>query len=285
MDHTRNTNILNTDDYKSMLDMVFEPYDNRTVLHQCDTNGMLTTQPCLYPEDNICHTYIMHPTGSIMGGDIVDIKCTLKPGSHVVITTCDKTRFYRCGEHVAIYKQVLTIHNNAELEYIVQENMFYNGCNATLDTLIDCKAGGRFMVWIWHCVGKTANMDTEQDGGISSKTIVLKNNRPVVAESILYNTKNPLMQSILGVEYPVSASFYISNDSSDIFGLVQSIIDELSLNPRQAICHVTMENQVIIVRMFSVHTHITKTAFTTIWQTIRQHRHQTAAEIPKIWAF
>ncbi len=285
MDYKQNTNSNDTGDYRAMLDMVFESAGGRTVLSRCQKVGSLDTQPPLYPEGNrnICHAYLIHPPGGVVGGDVLDVQCTLKCGTHAVITTSDKTKFYRCAEHVAVYKQVLTIHPHAELEYIVQENMFFNGCNARVDMLIDCKSGGKFMVWVWHCQGQTANTEYKQNGTIQGKTIVLMNSKPAVAENILFDFDNPITICQQGIEYPVSASFYISNDTPHMLRDIRNIIDAMPFDTSEGICVACLENHVIIIRMFSTTSAITRIAFTKIWQYIRKSRHQSETAIPCIW--
>ena len=67
----------------------------KTCLVRKKQRGPLTLQRPFYPENDTCHSYLLHPPGGVVGGDTLDIKVRAETGSHCLITTPGATKFYR----------------------------------------------------------------------------------------------------------------------------------------------------------------------------------------------
>ena len=51
------------------LDLEFVQKRERTILANKKTRGPLTVQRPFYPESDVCHVYLLHPPGGVVGGD------------------------------------------------------------------------------------------------------------------------------------------------------------------------------------------------------------------------
>src|SRR4051794_18255979 len=59
----------------------------KTVLMQRAHRGPLFVQRPFYPEgDAVCHTYLLHPPGGIVGGDALETRIDVESGGQVLLT-------------------------------------------------------------------------------------------------------------------------------------------------------------------------------------------------------
>src|SRR5687768_10776446 len=84
-----------TDTWHAELSLGFAHDGTRTVLAQKRHFGPLVVQRPFYPEGEICHAYIVHPPGGIVGGDRLRLNVDVSRKAHAVITTPAATKFYR----------------------------------------------------------------------------------------------------------------------------------------------------------------------------------------------
>lgn len=111
-------------------------------------NGPLRILQSLYPEgDAVCHNVLVHPPGGLVGGDTLDIKATVAPGAHGLITTPGATRFYKSAGELALQRTHLTLADGARLEWLPLEALCYNACHAENRLTIDLAPGAELMGW------------------------------------------------------------------------------------------------------------------------------------------
>jgi urease accessory protein len=55
--------------WQASLNLSFANRFNKTLLVQRKHSGPLTVQRPFYPEGDVCHVYLLHPPGGIVGGD------------------------------------------------------------------------------------------------------------------------------------------------------------------------------------------------------------------------
>ncbi len=111
-------------------------------------HGPLRVFKSLYPEGpGICHNVIVHPPGGVVGGDRLDIKVQVASGAHALISTPGATRFYE-GDGLPGSQQVLlTLAQNARLEWLPLETIAYPGCLAENRIRIDLSEGAQLLAW------------------------------------------------------------------------------------------------------------------------------------------
>ena len=55
--------------WKAQLELEFAKQGDKTLLVKRRQFGPLTVQRPFYPEGDVCHVYLLHPPGGIVGGD------------------------------------------------------------------------------------------------------------------------------------------------------------------------------------------------------------------------
>ena len=147
------------------LEFALREEDNRTVFANRAHRGPLRVQKNLYPEDKTCcHTILLHPPGGIAGGDRLLIKATVQTGAQALITTPGATKWYRSVSRTAEQRTTLQVENKAILEWLPQENIFFNGTDASLITDINLAEDATFIGLESCCLGRIA-ADEQFDKG------------------------------------------------------------------------------------------------------------------------
>ena len=84
-----------TEGWQAGLRLGFRAGPRRTLLADRQRYGPLAVQAAFYPEGVICHVYLLHPPGGVVGGDRLDMEVTLGKGASTLLTTPGATKFYR----------------------------------------------------------------------------------------------------------------------------------------------------------------------------------------------
>jgi urease accessory protein len=126
------------------LNVGFEHRDGRTVLATKEHSGPLTVQRPFYPEGEVCHLYLLHPPGGIVGGDRLEIRLQVATGAHALVTTPGAAKFYRSAGALATQRQSLRVADGGLLEWLPQENILFPGAIMRIETDIALVGDGRF---------------------------------------------------------------------------------------------------------------------------------------------
>lgn len=93
--------------------------------------GPLRLLKTLYPEGQaIAHAVLVHPPGGLVGGDRLDVDLHVGTGAHLLVTNPAATRFYRSVAGVAAQRLTARVAAGARLEWLPQETLAYDGCDA-----------------------------------------------------------------------------------------------------------------------------------------------------------
>jgi len=106
------------------------PAGTATRLHGAHV-GPLRLLKTLYPEGpGIAHAVLVHPPGGLVGGDRLDVDVNVGPGAHLLVTNPAATRFYRSTAGLAAQCVQARVASGARLEWLPQETLAYDGCDA-----------------------------------------------------------------------------------------------------------------------------------------------------------
>ena len=113
-------------EWKAKLSLGFTYKNNKTVLSERKHYGPLVVQRPFYPEGNdLCHVYLIHPPGGVVGGDKPDLNINLEKQTQVLITTPSAGKFYRSGDFKGSQTQKMTVAKESILEWFPQETIFF----------------------------------------------------------------------------------------------------------------------------------------------------------------
>ncbi len=264
----------------AQLELGFERRGSRTVLAHRKQRGPLAVQRSFYPEGDACHLYMLHPPGGVVGGDRLEIAAEVQGGATAVVTTPGATKFYRSGGAEASQQQRLTVRAGGSLEWFPQENIFFPGAHADLNTLVRLESGARFMGWEIQCLGRPANTETFHCGILSLQLQVYRDGVPLLLERLPVNEGEGLAGAASLRGSPVTATFL----ATGVAGELHDRVRERLAGKVEGIAAATLLDDLLVVRYLGASTEAARRLFVEIWTLLRPALVARAACPPRIWS-
>lgn len=269
------------DNWQGRLNLQIASKNGKSVVQNSSQNGPLTIQNPFYPEgDTICHIYLLHPPGGVVGGDILDLNVNLIHNGSALLTTPGAAKFYRSAGPRAIQNQNFTIAEQTTLEWLPQETIYFPNANAGLNTTIHLEGNGQYFGWDIHCLGLPVNKEDFGNGTAHIGFNIYRDDMPVIVEKVIIDkTKNEYQSAFLQGK-PVFATLTATGGD-------QNLIDELrdSIAPASRGCWAaSLIDDIVIVRYVGSSTSEVRRIFVDCWCRIRPHTLKKEAVLPRIWA-
>lgn len=269
------------DRWQAELKLDYQFRGGKTCLAKKSQKGPLTVQRPFYPEGGICHNYILHPPGGVVGGDQLEIQLKANRGAHSLITTPGATKFYRSKADLESQQtQTLSIDNNAIVEWLPQQNIFFSGARSRLNTIIDIQAGGQFIGWEMHCFGRPANKEGFEEGSIKSCTQIIIDNELRLVEQ-LNADGDSVSQSACGLRNNAMQASLIAAPFSE--NHKQKLEQLLQDYPYKDLIGLTLVDEVLVIRVLGNHIEPIFDIFISLWSMLRSQWLQLPACTPRIW--
>jgi len=243
--------------------------------------GPLAVQRPFYPEGGVCHCYLLHPPGGVVGGDELEIDVQVGAGGHALITTPGATKFYRSAGLTARQSQILRVGPGASLEWLPQENIYFPGTRSRLRSRIEVAGDGRFLGWELHCFGRPANEELFDAGRLDSRAEIWLDGRRVLIDQLQVDGAD-LFRAAAGLRgHAMAASLYAAPAAEAALEAVQALIDERFAGlPIGA----TLVDGVLAVRMLGQNTESLQAALIPVWSLLRRRLMGLEPCLPRIWA-
>jgi len=136
-----------------------------------------------FPEGReVCHVYLLHPPGGLVGGDQLRVDVRVGPGAHALVTTPAATKLYRTAGATDRQEQRLRVAAGGALEWLPQETILYDGADAVLRTRVDLEAGARFVGGDVLCFGLPARDEGFARGRCRQALEIWRAGRPLLVE-------------------------------------------------------------------------------------------------------
>ena len=157
--------------WQARLDLRINRRDDKSILARCAHQGPLRVQKALYPEgDSLCHTVILHPPGGIAGADELAVRIEVGEKAQALVTTPGAGKWYRGGGRKAVQDIRLTVGKGGTLEWLPQENIFFDGVDASQSVHVLMDEGASFLGLEASCLGRTAAGEEFLQGRIALKS-------------------------------------------------------------------------------------------------------------------
>ena len=266
--------------WEAELEMVFSSRHGATRLSKRSRRGPLALQRPFYPEGEVCHTYLLHPPGGLVGGDHLQINLRVEQGAHALLTTPGATKFYRSDGRLAQQRQHLVVDQDGALEWFPHENIYFPGAIAQLDTRLELAASSRFIGWELQCLGRPVIDEVFTSGEVRAGLTLMLEGKPVLIEQLV-TEGDQLIRSASGLrQHPMSGTMIIyAPDLPDI-----EPIRELLAESTQVVSAATCVDGVLVVRLLGNRTESMQRIMISIWQMIRPQVFGRPACLPRIWS-
>ncbi len=265
--------------WTARLELEYGRRDERTVLVRNHHRGPLVVQKPLYPEDEVCHTCLLHPPAGVVGGDILDIHVVAGKGSKALVTTPGATKFYRSQGKEAQQKQQLTVKEDAGLEWFPQDSILFPGSHARIQTRIDLADSARFIGWEVLCLGLPVNKQRLVSGSLQSVLTLYREGIPVILDRLMVQDERDL-ESCVGLRgFPVTATLVATCEQEQLLPLLR----ERQMQEPDSLYGVTLIDGFIVVRYLGYSTFAARALLTELWKILRPPVMGRAACLPRIW--
>jgi len=253
----------------------------KTCLVEKKQRGPLTLQRPFYPEGDICHSYLLHPPGGVVGGDKLKIRLRTAVGAHCLITTPGATKFYLSKADLSSEQsQVISVAEDSVVEWLPQQNIFFPGARSTLSTQINIAPGGKFIGWEMHCFGRPANKEKFHSGSISSRTEINIDGELRLVEQ-LYTEDGSLIESASGLRgRAMQGSLIAAPCSQDQRDQLEHILHSY-LHPDSI--GLTLVDEVLVIRVLGDQIEPILEIFTQLWFQLRTEWIEKKPCPPRIW--
>jgi len=186
--------------WQAALDLGFAAEGGATRLARRAHRGPLVVQRPFLPEGpGVCHVYVLHPPGGLVGGDELTIDVAVDAGAHALVTTPAASKVYRTTGATARQVQRLRVAGGAALEWLPQEAIIFDGARATLDTRVDLEPGARFIGIDAICFGRPAGQAPFERGSCRQGFELHRAGRPLLIERGRYDAGGDAMRARWGL--------------------------------------------------------------------------------------
>ncbi len=272
---------LTADSWHGCLNLHIVNKNGKSVVEKSSQNGPLTIQNPFYPEsDGVCHIYLLHPPGGVVGGDVLDLKVRVDHAGAALLTTPGATKFYRSAGPRATQNQNFIVTDGTSLEWLPQETIYFPNANAGLNTTIHLEGNGQYLGWDIHCLGLPVNGEDFDHGCAHVGFSVYRDNTPILREKVIVDRTKANYQAAFLRGNPVFATLTATGGN-------QHLIDELRENIAPAVrgCWAaSLIDDIVVVRYIGGSTSEVRRIFIDCWRRIRPQTLKKEAVLPRIWA-
>lgn len=260
--------------WQAELDLRFTRSEHKTVLASARHVGPLTVQRPFYPEKDVCHLYLLHPPGGIVGGDELRISVTLEEQSHALITMPGAGKFYRSRGPQAVLRQTFTLAPQATLEWLPQDTILFPGANAHIQSVFHLSNDSRLLAWDLCCLGRPVMHESFSHGTLHNRLEVWREGLPLLIERLHIHSgelnilaHQPWVGTLLC--YPATES------------MLEGTRERLA--PLGDYAGATRVDSLLTVRFLSNDNLIVGGVMHDIWQFLRPLLTQKSPVLPRIW--
>lgn len=266
--------------WQANLHLRYKVKNNKTVLVENIHQGPLTVQRPLYPEGDVCHTYILHPPGGVVGGDHLNLDLVVENNSSALITTPGATKFYRSNGLQATQTQNLAV-NGGTLEWFPQDTILHPGANGRMKTEVRLKNTSRFIGWEVTSLGLVTSGKKFTSGSLVSSLSVLLEDKPLFMDWLRIRSEKDFYSSCGLRGFGVCGCFVAT-------GVPASLLPELrELSPipdDKKIVGMTLLKDLLVARYLGFSTFEAREIFEQFWALLRPVLLNRQPCPPRIWA-
>jgi urease accessory protein len=262
------------------LELRFSKSKSKTFLSTRKHIGPLTIQRPFYPEGDLCHLYLLHPPGGIVGGDQLSIEVNTDSNSSSLLTTPGATKVYRTSDHKhSTINQNFIVAEDSSFEWLPMETIVFPGANSQFSSKLLLSGNARIAAWEVYCLGRPAINESFDFGSLNFSLELWRDGMPILLDKLMIDKTE--LESVVGLRgFPVFGTFIISKTNKKVLETVRTMMIETD----SCVTGVTQIEDIIIVRSLAKKTYLVQDLFKKIWQTVRPLVFEREASIPRIWA-
>jgi len=155
-----NQSVLNSVGRRGALSYEFEREGPRTVLTRSSCTSPWHHFPPSYLDDSGCaYTWLVNPSGGLVGGDHVSVEAKLHAEVQVLMTSPSANRVYRSLSEPALQEIRLSVGPDARLEWLPEVTIPFAGSRFRQSIHVDLAPGATVVLWDAMASGRVARQE------------------------------------------------------------------------------------------------------------------------------
>jgi urease accessory protein len=155
-----NQSVLDTVGRRGTLSYEFEREGPRTVLTRSSCTSPWHHFPPSYLDDSGCaYTWLVNPSGGLVGGDHVSVEAKLHAEVQVLMTSPSANRVYRSLSEPALQEIRLSVGPDARLEWLPEVTIPFAGSRFRQSIHVDLAPGATVVLWDAMASGRVARQE------------------------------------------------------------------------------------------------------------------------------
>lgn len=265
--------------WEAELQLGFARRGLRTVLGERRHRGPLTVQRPFYPEGHVCHAYVLHPPGGVVGGDSLSIQVRVAQQAHALITTPASTKFYRSANATAVQAQQLHVAQDGVLEWLPQDTILFDACRVSTGTIVQLSGNAKFAGWEIICQGRPASGESFAQGECRQRLEIYRDRQPLLIERTHLSGNSAMQAAKWGLAgYPVLGTMLVSGANPAMLGLAREVVHATDI-----LFSATLIQDVMVCRYLGHQGMEAREQFTRVWEKIRPTWIGLVPCAPRIW--
>ncbi len=262
--------------WHAALTLGFKRREHQTYLAHRQHVGPLLVQRAFHPEGDVCHAYLVHPPGGVVGGDELQLQVDVGPAAHALLTTPAATKFYRSLGPVARQNQRLCVEDGT-LEWLPQETIVYSGAQVRSATRLHLTRAARVIAWEVTCLGLPARQEDFTAGSLALDFELWVDASPLLIDRLRLRAEDAARNAPWGlagyralgilVAYPADAGAVAAVRAIDAAGL-----------------SVTRVDGALVCRCLAHQAQDVRRVFADAWRVLRPRLLDRAVLAPRIWS-
>ena len=247
--------------------------------------GPLRVQKALYPEDTkVCHAIVVHPPGGVVGGDQLAIDIGVGDGAHAFITTPGAAKWYKANGKVSRQAVHLHLNENAALEWLPQETIFFDTANVVLEQHVELAAGATFIGCEILCMGRRGSGEVFNTGTVTQRSSIRRDGK------LIWWEQGAMVGGRLGSPLALNGHTVCATLIAAGKPLPAAVLTELLSQVRADIVAdgehafgITHTKGVLVARHMGDDSETARRLMLTVWRRVRPHLLEREAVTPRIW--
>jgi urease accessory protein len=150
--------------------------------HRAHHGPFVVQRPLLPEGPDLCHVYLLHPPGGLVGGDELRLDLRVGPGAQALITTPAAGKVYRTLGPMSRQTQALSVDTGGSLEWLPQEIIVFDGAAVAIETRVELGHGARFIGAETICFGLPARGERFLRGSCRQRFEIRRGTEPLFIE-------------------------------------------------------------------------------------------------------
>ena len=244
-------------------------------------HGPLRVQKALYPEGRtVCQAIVVHPPGGVVGGDQLEIDIGVGDRAHAFISTPGAAKWYQANGKVS--RQVMHMHVNqdAALEYLPQETIFFDTADVVLEQHIELAAGATYIGCEILCMGRRGSGETFNTGTVRQRSSIRREGRLIWWEQGAL--RGGALDSPLGLQGRSVCATLLAAGKPVPSSVLADIREDIAADGDHNF-GVTQTKGVVVARHLGDDSETARRLMLTVWRRLRPHLLGREAVTPRIW--